>query len=49
MYNVTLRCVRATNVTVEEQKVLYIYSVCVCVCVFLCVCSLNYPACKALA
>ena len=39
MYNVTLRCVRATTVALEKQWVLYNLSVCIC--------SLRYPACKA--
>ena len=40
MYNVTLRCVRATTVVaMEKQSVLHNYNVCIC--------SLRYPAWKA--
>jgi len=35
-YNETMRCVRATIVVVEKQRVLHILSVCIC--------SLRYPA-----
>jgi len=38
-YNVALRSVRVTIVTVESLQVLHILSVCVC--------SLSYPACNA--
>jgi hypothetical protein len=39
MYNVTVRRVRVSIVTVEKQKLLHILVVCLC--------SLRYPACKA--
>ena len=37
-YNVTMRCVRVTNVAVEKQQEFHILNVCVC--------SLSYPAWK---
>jgi hypothetical protein len=44
-FNLTLRRLRGTIVSVQKQEVVYILCVCVCLC--LSVCILSDPACKA--